>query len=400
MQVLHYTENFSKTSETFVYNYISGIERQEPGSSVVTHKRKNQETRPFPRITVLDKPNQWDPRRVYHRLRLWGTEHPSLESFWPQTRERMETVVRDMQPDVIHAHFGPQGVRIAPVAEALRIPLVVTFYGSDMSVKPSNDFWAEKYQALWPRVDGVTVLSEDMKQKAQQAGCSTSKISVVHLSCNLDDFPFDPSQRPVRRVLFVGRLVPKKAPIDALEAVRYANREEGNLHLDIVGDGPLQKEVKRYVEEHRMDTVTLHGRVPSSEVARHMGEADAFLLPSKTAPNGDQEGTPTVLVEAQATGLPCVTTRHTGIPEMIPEENHDLLSAPGDVKSLAQTLTKLSNASVDEIREIGKRGRLKVERDFNLSREVRKLRALYREVVGVDGREMTEHSSIGRPDST
>jgi colanic acid/amylovoran biosynthesis glycosyltransferase len=221
-----------------------------------------------------------------------------------------------------------------------------------------------------------------MKQKAQQAGCPPSKISIVHLSRDLENFSFEPPQRSVEKILFVGRLVPKKAPLDALEAVRLANAEEGSFHLDMVGDGPLREEAERYVRERRLETVTIHGRVPSTEVAHYMREADVFLLPSKTAPNGDQEGTPTVLIEAQAVGLPCVTTRHAGIPEMIPEENHDLISAPGDVESLAQTLVELSKASVDEIIKKAERGRHKVEQDFNLSAEVRKLRALYREAGG------------------
>jgi glycosyltransferase involved in cell wall biosynthesis len=251
-----------------------------------------------------------------------------------------------------------------------------------MSVNPSDDFWAEKYQALWPRTDAVTVLSEDMKEKAQHAGCPASKISIVHLSRDLGNFLFEPPQRSAEKVLFVGRMVAKKAPLDALEAVRLANAAGGSFHLDMVGDGPLQEEVERYVGEHGLGTVSIHGRVSSAEVAHYMREADAFLLPSKTAPNGDQEGTPTVLIEAQAVGLPCVTTRHAGIPEMIPEENHDLLSAPGEVESLAQSLIELRNASVDEIREKAEWGRHKVERDFNLSTEVRKLLALYREVGG------------------
>lgn len=382
MRVLHYCGNFSKTSETFIYNYISEVERQEKGSYVVTHKRKNQESRPFPRITTVDRPGRWDPRRLLHRLRLWKTQRPSPESFWPQTRARLEAVVREIEPDVIHAHFGPQGVRIAPVAQKLGIPLVVTFYGSDISVKANDDFWAEKYLSLWPRAGAVTVLSEDMKRKAQASGCPSSKISIIRLSCDLDEFAYKPPEHSVERILFVGRLVSKKAPLDALEAVQLANAKGAGLHFEVVGDGPLREKVEQYVTEHALDRITLHGRVPSDEVARHMRAADAFLLPSKTAPNGNREGTPTVLVEAQASGLPCVTTHHAGIPEMIPDENHDLLSSPGDVESMSSVLVGLSKASADTIQDRARLGRHKVEQDFNLSREVQKLRSLYGEVRG------------------
>jgi colanic acid/amylovoran biosynthesis glycosyltransferase len=108
-----------------------------------------------------------------------------------------------------------------------------------------------------------------------------------------------------------------------------------------------------------------------------MQTADAFLLPSKTAPNGNREGTPTVLVEAQATGLPCVTTRHAGIPEMIPEAHHDLVVPEGNVAALADTLCTLATRPVDDLAEMAKLGRQKVEQDFNLSGEVEKLSGLY-----------------------
>ncbi|MCS4188217.1 glycosyltransferase involved in cell wall biosynthesis [Salinibacter ruber] len=279
---------------------------------------------------------------------------------------------------MIHAHFGGQGVRVAPVAEKLQIPLVVTFYGSDISAAADEEFWRRKYQALWPRVGAVTVLSEDMKEKAQSLGCPPSKIRIVHLSRDLEDFPFDPPEQKISNVLFVGRLVPKKAPIDTLEAVRTAREKGAQLRLDVVGDGCLREKVEQYVTDKNMQNVRIHGRVPSSEVGKYMREADAFLLPSKTAPNGDEEGTPTVLVEAQATGLPCVTTHHSGIPEMIPEKNRDLLSTPGNIESLAATLLMLTKLSVEDVQARAEAGRRKVEQEFNLSEEVRKLLSVYR----------------------
>jgi colanic acid/amylovoran biosynthesis glycosyltransferase len=112
-----------------------------------------------------------------------------------------------------------------------------------------------------------------------------------------------------------------------------------------------------------------------------MHDADAFLLPSRTAPCGDREGTPTVLVEAQAVGLPCVSTHHAGISEMIPRENHDLLAPEGDVETLSNCLFRLANFSADDLMQLAETGRRKVEREFNLSREVESLRDTYSRAV-------------------
>jgi len=295
-------------------------------------------------------------------------------------RERLEEALREIAPDVVHAHFGPQGVRIAPVVRALGIPLVVTFYGSDLSAKTEDEFWVEKYHDLWPQADAVTVLSEEMRERAQKLGCPSSKLRVVHLCRDLDEFSFRRPSKTVRSVLFVGRLVPKKAPLDAVRAVQLANERGKDLRLDIIGEGPLRDPVVEYVEKEGLNEVALHGRIPSTEIVDHMQAADALILPSKVATNGDREGTPTALIEAQAVGLPCVTTRHAGIPEMIPERNQDLLADPGDVESIADALVELNDASADAIQKRVETGRRKVERDYDLSEEVRKLRTLYREV--------------------
>jgi glycosyltransferase involved in cell wall biosynthesis len=121
--------------------------------------------------------------------------------------------------------------------------------------------------------------------------------------------------------------------------------------------------------------------VDNEKVVDYMRDADAFLLPSKTAPDGDREGTPTVLVEAQCIGLPCVSTRHAGIPEMIPESNHHLLSDEGDISGLSESLYYLSELDVEFLRKISRYGREMMEKSFNLVREVEDLVCVYNYVT-------------------
>lgn len=378
MRVLHFSKSFSPTSETFVYDYVTELERQGADNHVVTFRRKNPEERPFPKIHVVDRPSWWHPRRLWNRALVPFGVGEARTSDWPQTRERLAAFVRRVQPDVIHAHFGPAGILVSSVAESEAVPLVVTFYGFDISLLPDREFWRDQYKSLWSRMDAATVLSEEMKEAAHDLGCPREKLNVVHLSRDLEQFPFSLPSHPVRRILFVGRLVSKKAPLDAIRAVERANEQGAGLTLDMVGDGPLSERVRRYVQAHDLvDTIVLHGRQRNAEVAERMQTADAFLLPSKTAPNGNREGTPTVLVEAQATGLPCVTTRHAGIPEMIPEAHHDLVVPEGNVVALADALCTLATRPVDDLAEMAKLGRQKVEQDFNLSGEVKKLSDLY-----------------------
>lgn len=378
MKVLHFCKSFSLLSETFIYDYITELERQGEDNHVATFRRVNEDSRPFPNVTVVERPSRWHPRRLWNRALVPMGLQRKGTSFWPQIRDRLEATLRQVGPDVIHAHFGPAGILVAPVAQRLEVPLIVTFYGYDISELVEERFWRECYSRLWSCVQCATVLSEEMRQAAIELGAPDENLRIVRLSRNLEKFPFRTPSRKVRKVLFVGRLVEKKAPQDAIEALLLANEEGAGLELNMVGDGPLRNQVQTFVREREAEEdVTFHGRVPNEKVTDLMNQADAFLLPSKTAPNGDREGTPTVLVEAQAVGLPCVSTRHAGIPEMIPKANHELLVGEGDTKTLAEILHSLANRSVDDLERIARRGRQKVMKDFNLKKESKKIIKIY-----------------------
>lgn len=382
MRVLHFVRGFSVLSETFIYAYITELERQGVDNRVVTFNRLNEERRPFPKVKTIDKPGRWHPRRLWHRALVPLGIGTARTSSWPQMRSRLLKSIRQIQPDVVHAHFVHNAVLIAPVAQELSIPLVVTGYGFDVSKLPRDEFWHSRYDDLWPQITAATVLSDEMKGVVKDLGCSEEKLEVVHLSRDLSDFPYQSPSEDVETILFVGRFVHKKAPLDAIQAVEEANRRGTEIKLEMMGGGGLLEEARAYIEENELSgVVTLHGQVPNSEVARKMKTSNVFILPSKTTSAGDQEGTPTVLVEAQASGLPCVSTRHAGIPEMIPKKNRDLLAPEGDVEALANIIEDLSARTVSERIGIAERGRTKVEEEFSLTRETEKLRFIYERVI-------------------
>ncbi|MCS3655572.1 colanic acid/amylovoran biosynthesis glycosyltransferase [Salinibacter ruber] len=290
--------------------------------------------------------------------------------------------MREIDPDVMHAHFGTNGAMVRPVAQRLGLPFVVTFYGADVSQKPSHPVWRSEYSKLWPVVDKVTVLSNEMGESVAQIGCPREKIEIVHLSRNLDEFTYQAPEGRVETFLTVGRLTEKKGHFDAIRAVKNVVKSHPAVRLRIVGDGPLRDSLETYIREQGLEShVRLLGAIPNREVAKEMDEADAFLLCSKEASGGDREGTPTVLVEAQAMGLPCVSTHHAGIPEMLPEENHHLLAPEGDVHAISDRMKGLMGNSEEQLQSIAEAGRAMVDREYNLQKEVSRLRELYSAVV-------------------
>jgi glycosyltransferase involved in cell wall biosynthesis len=195
----------------------------------------------------------------------------------------------------------------------------------------------------------------------------------------LEDYPYRSPERddPIKRWLTIGRMTAKKGHPDSIAAFHRVAARHPESTLRIIGDGPLYGQVKEYIQQNRLEErVHLLGEMPHDQVKHELTVADAFILCSKTAPNGDREGVPTVLMEAQAIGLPCVSTWHSGIPEVIPEKNQWLLAEEGNVTEIANRMERLMKISGDQLRRVVRRGRLKIETDFNLTKEAEKARDL------------------------
>lgn len=384
MRVAHLCQDFSALSETFIYDYVTETDRQGCEGHVVAANLWNRDSRPFEPVHHTPWPGSRHPRRLWHRaLAAVGIGHPRSAS-WPEYRRRVRAAVREIEPDVLHAHFGTTGAVLFPLAEELGIPMVVSFHGKDAFVRPNTERYRRAYARMFDRVEAVTVVSQLMAAHLQGLGVDPAKIHVIRVGKRVEEYPYrPPSGERVREWVSVGRLTEKKGHLDALAAFRDVVEEHPDQRLRIIGEGELLEPLTAYIWDHELaEHVRLLGRVDHEAVKRTMAAADAFILCSRTAADGDREGVPTVLMEAQLLGLPCVSTLHSGIPEVIPEPNRWLLSPEGDVGAIAQAMRRLIAADRAECVAIAEAGRSKVEAEFNLCLEAEKLRALYGAVTG------------------
>lgn len=291
--------------------------------------------------------------------------------------------VGDGDLDAFHAHFGPVGNRWDFLATTTLLdeepekPFVVSFYGHDASRMLGRD--RDRYARLFSRADTVTVLSEDMETVLADAGCPQDKLRIQPLSIDTDLFSYAP--RPDRgdgpvEVLTVARLVEKKGLRFALEALSEVAADV-DLRYRIAGDGPLRDALERRTRDLGLEgTVEFLGWQEQEEVRKLLEEAHLFLLPSVTSDDGDKEGTPTVLLEAQARGVPVVSTYHAGIPEIVDEGGSAVLVPPRDSQALADALRDLAT-SPDRWDEMGKKGRRYVEKRHSLTATADRLEEIY-----------------------
>ncbi len=372
--VAHFRAMYLGRSETFIYRYLSHFTRVRP--AVFAQEVMHLDEFPVPVLETYPPP-RWSPLGLWDRLgRRLGRE-PFLAS-----RLRHHEVI------VLHAHFGPQGHALLPLRRQTGLPLLTSFYGYDMSMLPRDPAWRARYADLFAGGDCFLVEGRGMGERLEGLGCPPEKIRLQRIAIDLDLIPFRERHGhtgPVR-LLFCGRFSEKKGLLDALRAAAAVRDREVNLVFRIVGDGELREDVERIVRELRLEPVVhLLGMRPYSEVLPELDAADLLIQPSRTATDGDIEGgAPTIILEAQASGLPVLSTRHADIPEVVVEGKSALLAPEGDWEGLADHLTALCRAS-ERWGEMGRAGRRHVAESHNIQIETRRLEGIYFEMAGIMG---------------
>lgn len=393
MRIVHFCDCFSPLSETFIYDHVSEVERQGATCHVLTLERSNEETRPFDGVYTIPAPPRWNAGRLWRRSLAAFGKGTASGSYWPLLTPSLKEALVALAPDVIHAHFGPMGALIAPLAQILGIPLVVSCYGYDVSVLIRKKAWRSEYRTLFNQATRLIGISNHICNKLIALGAPPEKVHLMHLGIRPATFRFSsPQERfdgKTVRCLHVGRLVEKKDPIRLTQAIYHAQTLLGDtltLQLQIAGDGPLRRKLEKTILDLGIqDQVTLLGAVEHTEIPALMQSAHLYTQHCVTARDGDQEGQGVSFVEASATGLPIVSTWHNGLPDVILHEETGFLVPEGHVREMGDRIAALaSNPSLWT--RLGQRGRAHVEANFNLEKQVRRLIQLYEETLETYGK--------------
>lgn len=262
--------------------------------------------------------------------------------------------------DLIHAHFGTEGYYTISLAKYFKAPLVVTFYGYDMSQVPKKHIWKSRYKKLFDKVSVICVEGEYMKERIIELGCDKNKLFVSRIAIPLSQiqFSYRPEFETDLNILMCANFVEKKGFFDALETIKKLKDIGIKIHCEIIGDGYLKTMIeKKIIQLNVSDEVKLLGRKNTLEIYEISRKHHLFFHPSKFGPDGDSEGgAPTIISEMQALGLPIIATFHADIPNNIPGENH-FLAQEGNIDQLVEVFNKLisNRENWNKISEIGRK---------------------------------------------
>ena len=274
----------------------------------------------------------------------------------------------------LHAHLGSQAATIAMfVKEVFGFGFSITVHGPDEFYDADRQYLGEKVI----KSDFICCISNFARSQLSKLSPYEHwhKLKVARLG--VDPSIFKPKKfnasPDVFEVICVGRLCSAKGQHVLVDAIDSIIKQGKKIRLRIVGDGVDRQSLEKHVQETGLEKdIIFEGAVNQDRIRDLYSHADAFSIPSFA------EGIPVVLMEAMSMEIPCVTTRITGIPELIRDGVDGLLVAPSDAQGLADALIKLMDNP--ELRKrMGKEARQRIIDKYNLEKNVDLLADVFRQ---------------------
>lgn len=367
------TFRFGQVSETFISDHVRSI---APGNTVlICCDDHGAEQFGCPVLAPIDL---WQlPTSL--RERIGNACHVRWRRYvspglFARDRGRASAFLKRHGAEVVLAEYGPMGSLLARTCDEVGIPLYVHFHGYDATSLLKDKWLVRHYKIMFRRAAGVIAPSRFLANRLAKMGCPEDKLHVS--GCGVDPTQFSPTSREPQRMIAVGRMVEKKAPHLTIRAFAQICRNFPGARLDMIGDGPMVDECRDLIHDLGVgERIHLHGAQTHDAVADMMQTASIFVQHSVTGRDGNTEGLPVAILEAMASGLPIISTHHSGIPEAVDDGITGILVAEHDVGGMAAAMAELLDDPQRSAR-LGEAGRARVLARFTRDQARDRLRVI------------------------
>lgn len=393
MKIAIVTEVFPKTSETFVLNHITRLLELKHDVNVYAFI-KNREEINHPdvekykigkKISYIKVPEKIIPRLykaliiifryfIFHPRKIiacldykrYGGKYYALNNLF------ILASFLNKQYDVIHCHFGPIANKLLFLKDIFPdTRLIVTFHGYDIRLGlEKNDYYAQ----LFNKFDRVVSICQYSSEKLLELCCPKEKIVSIPNGINLNKFRKEETKNDngLFIITTVARLVEEKNISFALKVINTLKKKGiNNFEYHLVGDGGLKKVIEQEIDSLQLNQIVkMHGALPEDAVIKVLENTDIFFLPSRA------EAFPTVLLEAQAMGIPVIATDIGGVKEALRDKITGYLIPSADVQEAEKRITELIN-NQNLLAMMGTAARRFVEENFNIKNTSKKMMETY-----------------------
>ncbi|MFC5409424.1 glycosyltransferase [Larkinella bovis] len=287
--------------------------------------------------------------------------------------------LKQNRPDVVLAEYGPTGCALMTACRKAGVPLVVHFHGFDAVEKATLEKYREPYRRLFAQARAIVAVSNDMADQLVRLGADPKKVYRNPYGVETRLFAGAEPEKAEKLIVSVGRFTAKKAPQLTIRAFDKVLDKHPDAQLVMIGDGELFESCQKLVNELQLKyAVRLLGVKPAPEIAEWLRKARLYAQHSMVNPvNSDSEGTPNTVLEASATGLPIVSTRHAGIKEAVDSGKTGFLVDEGDYESMAKYMIQLLDDPA-LAGKLGRNARQKMLDEYEMSDRINELNRILR----------------------
>ena len=386
-------ERFPSFSQTFCHREVAELDRQGLTPPIFSIRKPKGEP-----------PQNWDERivkRVYylpgenelladvHRASREGKLTEEIVAALDEWGRRTDFLrlyqavniglrLRDSGVRHVHAHFAGLAARTAFwIDKFFGINFSFTAHANDIFAPRNFEIGLDKLIDAARAI--VTETDYAAKFLQERFPDRTTRIHRIYNGLNLAEFKRADFSEAPPLIVAIGRLIEKKGFADLIRACRLLKDGGSLFRCDIIGEGPLEKELRRQIDHLDLQNcVHLLGAKPQREITKHLAAGTAFVLPSVVGTDGGMDNLPTVIMEAMATGLPVISTPIGGIPEMVVENETGILVPPHDAGALARAIEK-AVIDLSFARRLGEQGRKRASELFSIEKNVRSLIRIFEE---------------------
>ena len=334
MRILHYVELYPVRSETFIKNLITQIGKKGINNSLIIHY-----------ATKEISESNIDYQLIAYRRNIQHFFRNRLFRYRKINNHKFLSEIKNVNPDIIHAHFGPNGIRMYQYLKKKNIstPLIISLHGTDLININENKILKRILRGILKnnRVF-IIVPSKFLFESVLSLGGAPERIHIIPSAVN-KMFENNRVERAPNefRITNIGRFIPIKGQLNLIEAFFQVSEKYPKIKMKIVGYGQLESVLKEQVTRLGISNqVEIICSADQNQVRDILNETDLYIQPSILGSSGEQEALGLSVLEAQMSGCPCIVSKIGGLPETIENNLTGTLVEPASVQELTSAIIR------------------------------------------------------------
>lgn len=392
LTVLHLFNHYLPHTEVWAYNIIKHLPETNIHIGAKGYLRNNFYDRNF---TFVHNPlsSIYQPDNFEYKTTVEKYTAKLLKSITilgaSDIKKRVLRHIETHKIDLVHTHFADVGCFYMDIFQENNIPFVTSFYGWDYERLPFvQPKYNQLYKALFTKATGIICEGKNGKNLLTKKGCENHKVHVCRLGIATE------SSKKIKRtknknqlkLVQIASFTEKKGYPYTVAAFIEALKTAPNMTLCLVGkyeEDNIRKKIRDQVATLGLeDKIIIKEGINYDELASFLGDYDVFIHPScHTAKKDCEGGAPIVLLDAQATGMPVISTRHCDIPEEVLENKTGILVPEKNEQALAEAILKFYKMSDETYQIYSTNAVTHVEENFDIAKNAKHLKAVYQKLL-------------------